>query len=228
MEVLKYTRRRCPELAQYLENIAASPLCFEGSHPIQHSSHNHIHLWKIEFLADTYRWIDLDYRVEVVSYILEQWRRRLKGLPPYRQTGYRLYLYEDLAPTISVVAETPFGFPYSTEDRTPIFVDRIRDILALYEGRSWKLNFTGGDWEISDDRILKVVQKHFGSISKPTADQLGLPVGKLRSLITNMNLENKVNAIRKQFKRRPADFTKEVVVSDRWYVFERILLPNFR
>ena len=94
MEVLKYTRRRCPELAQFLEDVAASPLHFEGSQPLQHSSSNHVHLWMVEFLADTHRWIDTDYRVEVASYLLEQWRRRLKGLSPYRQQGYRLYLYE--------------------------------------------------------------------------------------------------------------------------------------
>ena len=119
MEILRQTRRRCPELAQYLEDVAASPLRFDGSDPLQHSSDNHVHLWKIESLADTYGWIDVDYRVEVVSYLLEQWRCRLKGLPPYRQQGYRLYLYEDLAPTISVVAETPIRFPYSYG--TPVF-----------------------------------------------------------------------------------------------------------
>lgn len=229
MEVLKYTRRRSPELAEYLEAVAASSFCFEGSDPLQHSSHNHVHLWKIEYLADSCNWIDVNYRVEAVSFLLEQWRRRLKGLAPYRQLGYRMYLYEDRAPTISVVAQTQIGFPYSYG--TPIFVDHIRDILTLYEGRSWKQHFAeiaASEWEISTKRILSVVQKNGGSISRPTANQLGLPVGKLRTLIINMGLGDQINSIRKQFKRRPADFTKEFAFSDRWHVFERILQPHFR
>lgn len=226
MEVLKYTRRRCPELAEYLESVAATPFCFEGTDPLRHSSHNHVHLWKIESLADSCDWIDVNYRVEAVSFLLEQWRRRLKGLPPYRQSGYRMYLYEDLAPTISVVVQTQIGFPYS--HRSPIFVDRIRDILTLYEGRSWKQHFAESEWEISTKRILSVVKKNGGSISRPTASQLGLPVGKLRTLVINMGLDNQVNLIRKQFKRRPADFTNEFVFSEGWHVFERILQPQFR
>lgn len=226
MGFVQYTQLRSSELARYIEAVAQSPLAFEDSHPLQHSSYNHVHLWKLEYLSDTHSWIDVDYRVECVNYVLEQWRRRLKGLPPYAHRGYRIYLYEDLAPTISVVAETDIGFPYSYGQ--PIFVKNIREILTLYENRSWKQHFASFDWEISEQRLLDVITKNDGSISKPTAEKLGLPVGKLRTLIINMGLGFQVNSVRKQFHRRPADFSNEAMYSDHWHVFERMLPARYR
>jgi hypothetical protein len=226
MELLQYTQSRSPELAEYIRAVAHSPLSFDGPYPYDHSSHNHIHLWKLEYLADTCEWIDVDYRVECVNHILEQWRRRLKGLPPYNDRGYRLYVYEDLAPTISAVAETEIGFPFSNGQ--PVFVKNIRDVLSLYEDRSWKDHFASGDWQISEKRLLDVVTRNKGSISKPTAENLGVPVGKLRSLIINMGLSVEVNSVRKKFQRRPADFSNELVYSDRWRVFERLLPARYR
>lgn len=129
MHFIDYTFSRSPELAEYIQSVAASPLAFDGPYPLQHSSHNHVHLWKLEYLSDTCDWIDVDYRVECISFILGHWRGRLKGLPPYRERGYRVYVYEDLAPSISVVAETDFGFPYCNDHA--LFVGNIRDILQL-------------------------------------------------------------------------------------------------
>lgn len=226
MRFIEYTESRSPELAEYIRSIAATPLAFDGPHPLQHSSHNHVHLWKIEYLSDSCDWIDTDFRIKAVNFILEQWRRRLKGLPPFRERGYRIYVYEDLAPTISVVAQTDVGFPYDYGQA--VMVPNIRDIMRLYENRSWKQHFQGGDWEVSEKRVLSVITKQCGSISKPSADQLGLSVGKLRTLIVNMGLGCRVNSIRKQFHRRPADFTKEAVYSDRWHVFERILPAQYQ
>ena len=226
MDFIDYTRSRSPELAEYIHGVAQSPLAFDGSDPSEHSSHNHIHLWKLEYLSDTCSWIDVDYRLECVNHVLEQWRRRLKGLSPYAQRGYRLYVYEDLAPTISAVAETDIGFPYTHAQ--PVFVQTIRDVLKLYEKRSWKEHFACDDWEISEKRLLDAVQKNNGSISKPTAEKLGIPVGKLRSLITNMGLSCQVNSVRKKFRRRPADFSNEIVHTDCWHVFERVLPAGYR
>lgn len=225
MSFLQYTKTRSLELAKYLETTAKSPLVFEGSHPLKHSSYNHIHLWKLEYLSDHFDWIDLDYRVDFVNYILEQWRRRLKGLTPYKDRGYRMYVYEDLAPTISVVAETDFGFPYSNGQ--PIFVNNIRDVLTLYTNRSWKENFLFLDWEISEKHLLDTIIKNKGSISKSTAEKLGLSVGKLRTIIINMGLDAKVNKIRKHFHRKPADFSNEYY-SDNWHIFERLLPAHYR
>lgn len=226
MEFLQYTRTRSPELADYLQAVASSPLSFEGLDPLKHSSHNHIHLWKLEYLSDAFDWIDVDYRVQFATYVLEQWRRRLKGLPPYRQRGYRIYVYEDLAPTISVVAETDVGFPYA--HRSPTFVDGIREIMRLYEGRSWRQHFASSDCEISEARLLLAIERNCGSIGRPSALRLCMQVGKLRTLIINMGLGSKVNAIRKQFRRRPADFTNELPDSGEWRVFERILPAHYR
>lgn len=115
-DLLKYTKERSSELAEYLELVSAAPLMFEGDEPLQHSSHNHIHLSDLEYLAESNSWINAEYRAEFVEYVFEQWRRRLKGLKPYRERGYRIYVYETwMAPVVSVVAETDVGFPYDTE-----------------------------------------------------------------------------------------------------------------
>lgn len=226
VEFLKFTQSRSVELAEYAEAVSRSPLAFVGLNPLEHSAHNHVHLWKLEYLADRCDWIDIEYRVEFVNFILEQWRRRLKGLPPYREHGYRVFVYEDLAPTISVVAETDGGFPYSSG--TPVFVKTVREILALYATRSWKVHFTDADQDISTERVVTAVTNNKGSIGRPTAQQLGLPVGKLRLLIVNMGLAEQVNEIRKRYRRPPSDFTNELPYSDRWHVFERRLPPRYR
>ena len=83
MSLIEYTQSRSPDLAEYIQAVAASPLTFETPYPLQHSSCNHVHLWKIEYLSDRCDWIDAHYRVEVAKFLLEQWRLRLKRLPPY-------------------------------------------------------------------------------------------------------------------------------------------------
>jgi hypothetical protein len=226
MDILNYTKGRSKELAQYLESISRTPFSFEGDHPIQHSSQNHIHLWLLEYLADTHNWIDTEYKSEFVSYILAFWKSRLKGLAPYYQRGYRMYVYEDLAPTISVVAETDVGCPYQAPEM--IFLESIREILDLYNKRSWRGNFSDSDWEISPETLMKVVEKNKGSIGKPTASRLGVQVGKLRLLIMNMGLEYRVNDIRKKNRRRPADFSNTQENKYKMHLYEELLQPNYR
>lgn len=223
MGLAKTIRNICPELATFLDKCCAAPLRFEGDCPNLHSSHNHIHLWALEYWADRHDWIDLDFRTEFVEEILEQWRVRLKGLPPYRNDGYRVYLYEDLAPTVSVVAETAEGFPYPGE---PTFVNLRRNVMELYVDRSWQSNFHFEPIEVDQESILKIVEANSGSISKPTANALGVKVGALRRLIEQMDLQREINAIRKKYKRRPAKFS-EHEHPHRYRIHEQLLRPGY-
>ena len=227
MDILKFTRSRNPELADYLEEVCRSSLNFEAGHPLQHSAWNHIHLSKLEYLADRHEWIDLEYRIQFVKTVMEFWRNRLKGLPPYKKQGYRIYVYEDIAPTITVVAETPYGFPYAHLEMSARFVPNIRKVLELYVNRPWKERFSNdGSW-INEDRLLEIIRKNKGSINKPTARILGTNVAQLRRVITQSGLGNEVNTIRKHFKRSPADFPEDPTFDTVWHIFERKLPPNY-
>lgn len=201
------------------------PLRFEGPHAINHSAHNHTHLWALEWWAERHNWIDLDYRVAFVEEILARWRGRLKGLAPYRATGYRIYLYRDMAPTVSVVADTPAGCPYGGGIE---FAPHIRDVMAQYVGRRWSQNFKGGAWPIEPQRILEVIERNAGSISKPSAEMLGVSVGKLRHLIEEIGIEMRVNAIRKRFSRRPAKFRVETYGDYELVIWEQLWPAGYR
>lgn len=226
MSIYQFTHQRCPDLAQFFMDCCASPLSFEGEHPNYHSYLNHIHLWGLEWWADHHAWIDLDYRVEFVEEIFSHWRGRLKGLQPYHDRGYRMYLYEDLAPTISVVAETDHGFAY--DETAATFVETSNEIMALFIDRSWKENFSFEPWDMPQEKILQTVERNKGSISKPTANALGVKVGQLRTLIEQMMLNEEVNAIRKRYKRRPATFKPEEDFPFRFHILERKLPSNYR
>lgn len=223
--ILADTRRRCPEQAEFLEGVCAQPLRFEGRYAIDHSAHNHTHLWALEWWAERHDWIDLDYRVAFVEEIFMHWRGRLKGLPPYRESGYRVYLYQDMAPTVSVVADRPEGCPYAGK---LTFVPHIRDVMSVYVGHHWSLNFNGGAWPVAPERILRVIERNAGSISKPSADELGLSVGRLRRLIEEIGLEMRVNAIRKRFNRRPATFRVDAGGDFELHIFEQVWPARYR
>lgn len=223
MSILKMTQQRCPELAEFLESCCAAPLSFDGDHPIRHSSQNHIHLWALEWWADHHSWIDLEYRTEFANEIFKRWRSRLKGMAPYQDRGYRLYLYEDTAPTISVVAETSVGFPYPGQ---PTFVDQRSKIMELYLGRSWRSRFEFEPFDISPELLLAQVEKASGSIGKPTANALGLKVGALRILIEQLGLQSRVNETRKKYKRSPARFGEEKYFHE-YQVHEQMVEPEF-
>ncbi|GAJ02607.1 unnamed protein product, partial [marine sediment metagenome] len=225
MDVLKYTQTRCPELAGFLAATASASFNFDGDHPLDHSSYNHTHLWALEYWADHHQWIDLEYRINFVNYIFDCWRKNLRGYPSYKTRGYRVYLYEDLAPTVSVVAETRIGFPY---DQEPAFVTSVRDVMALYVGRSWRDNWSDDGWAINPDTILKTIERKKGSIGKPAADALGIKVGELRKLIVNTGIDYQANKIRKKYKRRPADFSNEPDYDTTWTVFERRLPRGYK
>ena len=109
---------------------------------------------------------------------MSRWRARLRSYAPYARQGFRLYIYEDLAPTLSVVAETEWGCPYQAE----LVPSSIREVLEPYEKRDWRLHFhfEGGD---PRGRVLSAIERHQGSISKPTARSLGVTVGELPSQV---------------------------------------------
>lgn len=227
MNILEYTRNRSVELADYLEECAQAPLEFISNDPLRHSSANHVHLWLLERYSDCNDWVNLEYKIEFFQYILEVWKNRIKGLPPYQTQGYRFYVYTDLAPTISVVAETNVGFPYRSTLNHAVFVNSVADIVAKYENRKWADNFSG-QWDIAPDKLIQVIHSNKGSIGKPTAQKLGVKVGELRHLIINMDLANKVNDIRKKYKRRPADFSNSITENYKTYFYEARLPPKFK
>ena len=111
MDFLKKAHNISQEFTDYIADVAESELRFEGEHPIEHSRYNHVHLFGLERCT---RDIDLSLKIQAVEYIFTRWKVRLKSYQPHNQQGFRMYLYEDFAPTISVVAETKFGFPYRT------------------------------------------------------------------------------------------------------------------
>lgn len=207
MEIAPFTKARCPDLARFLDDCCETPLSFESEFPIMQSAANHIHLWALEYWADHHDWIDQAYRTKFAESILARWRSRLKGYQPYQTQGFRLYLYEDMAPTVSVVAETERGCPYGG---ALTFVPRVADVMARYDQQSWAQNFsqTGS---INPEHVLAAIRRHNGSIGKPTAQTLGLQVGVLRKVIEWYDLTEEVNNLRKHFGRRPAQFRSEEI-----------------
>lgn len=226
MDILAYTKARSKELAEYLDECARSPLAFDGDDPLMHSSDNHIHLWNLEYFAERNEWVNLEYKHEFITYVLNAWRNRIKGLSPYQTKGYRMYVYSDMAPTLSVVAETEMGFPYRYSLDNAVYVNDLMSVLKLYEGRKWSQNFSG-EWSLTHEAVLEAVASNQGSISKPTANMLGLKVGELRHLIINMGLSQKVNAMRKKYKRRPADFSNDIDENYQTLFYEILLPPKF-
>ncbi|WP_127112654.1 hypothetical protein [Shimia sediminis] len=206
MQLRHFTQTHCPELADFLDHCCEAPLRFEGDHPLMHSSDNHIHLWALEYWADHHGWIDTGYRVRFAEAIFARWRARLKGMRPYQGRGYRLYLYADLAPTVSVVAETDVGCPYGLAEA---FAPDLASVMRRYAGQSWAAHFGDEGAAPTPQAVLKAVERHHGSISKPTAQALGMQVGHLRRFIEWFELADEVNVLRKRHKRRPVQFREE-------------------
>lgn len=224
MGLIEETGQRCPELAAFLTDCCERELRFDGPYPIEHSAHNHIHLSPLEYWADRHAWIDLGYRTAFAKTVLARWRARLMAGAPYRRQGYRLYLYEDLAPTLSAVAETPLGCPYGG---AVVPVESIREVMAIYAGRSWAAQFRAKADFIAPARVLEVIDANAGSIGLPSARALGLAVGALRLLIEQYDLTDAVNAIRKRYRRRPARFRGETERRARLRVYEERLAPGY-
>lgn len=202
MDLLQEAQSISPRLAQWLWAIGQQPFVLAGENPNHHSSHNHVHLWLLEYEADNHPQITLAFRCRVVSFIFEVWKQRLKGYQPYQEAGYRLYLYEDLAPTVSVVAETVYGFPYPGQ---PVFVHSPREIMELYVRTSWHEHFqtvSGSEAE----PLLEVIEQHSGSVGRATANALHMTAAQLRQRIEQLDLQEAVNLIRKKYGRRPAQF----------------------
>jgi hypothetical protein len=224
MVFLETASKITPELAEYIEAIAEMELVFRGDHPIEHSRENHQHLWKIEWLADDYPQIDLAIRRQAVEYIFKRWRARLKSFYPYRQSGYRLYLYEDSAPTVSVVAETPYGFPYSSRLQ---FASSMSEVLRPFIKRSWRARFASMPLAPDERSLLTAIEKAQGSIGTRAAQSLGLSVVELRKCIEWFEIGGQVNDLRKRFKRRPATFIDYDSLPFKYKIFELRLPANY-
>jgi hypothetical protein len=223
MTFLNQARRLSAELADFIADVAEQPLSFRGEDPLDHSRSNHRHLSMIEYLADHVPGIDLDFRCAAVDYIFERWKERLKAFHPYKQNGYRLYLYADMSPTVSVVAETPIGFPYNVKPR---WIKTPREVLSRFASRSWGGQFSGGSAQLPK-RILAAVEAMKGSISKPTAQRLGISVAELRRMIEANGLTREVNALRKVYRRSPARFETHQNLPRELRVYELCLPGKF-
>lgn len=217
---LPLVRRRSREIAEYLEAIAEQPLSFRGAHPIEHSAANHCHLWMVEWMADKAGWIDLAFRVQATAYILGRWRDRLPSYEPARERGFRLYLYADMAPTVSVVAETNEGCPYGGDLE---FVSEIGDVLAPYAGRSWMSNFKGGG--PTPDAILSAAAREAGSLRR-TATRLDTGLAELRRLIECYGIAAEFNRVRKSHGRRPAQFADPDMMLPKVLIWEWRVPPT--
>ncbi len=199
MDFLKKARSISQEFSDYIEGIGECELRFQGKHPIEHSRDNHVHLFGLGQWVRKNPQIDLKIQVQAVEYIFARWKVRLKSYQPHTQQAYRMYLYEDFAPTISVVAETRFGFPYG---RKPVFVDSPVEIFQIYANRDWN-DFLQPNEKTA---VLFAIEKSQGSIGARAAQMIGLKAIELRKYIEWFEIGDQVNAIRKHFHRRPARF----------------------
>jgi hypothetical protein len=224
MRFLEVAAKITLALSEYVECVAEQSLSFQGDDPFCHSRANHVHLWKIEWLADDYPQIDLSIRRQAIEYIFERWRVRLKSFRPHREHGYRMFVYEDAAPTVSVVAETQYGFPYGGE---PQFATDMTEVLLPYTKRSWKARFSADAFFKPKDEIdiLDAIERARGSLGTRAAQLLGTNVAELRKRIAWLEIGTQVNGIRKRFHRRPAKFVQYEELSHRYKVFE-IRLPS--
>lgn len=213
--------RRLPEVARFIEEMSEIDLKFQGPEPLDHSRDNHVHLWAIEYAADRHREIDLAFRCAAVRHILARWTARLKGYAPYTAQGYRLYVYGDMAPTLSVVAETPRGCPYGDVK----LVDDIETVVRPYVGQSWSARFraTGG---LGPDRLLAAIDKERGSLGA-TARRLGWSLAILRRDIEGWEIGPDVNRVRKRHGRRPAQFADPIYRVLNTPFWERRLPPRY-
>lgn len=214
-------RRRLPDIARFIEEMSEIDLRFRGPEPLDHSRDNHVHLWAIEYAADSHREIDLAFRCAAIRHILARWTARLKGHAPYTTQGYRLYVYGDMAPTLSVVAETPRGCPYGEVKLAP----DIETVVRPYAGQSWSARFrpTAG---LGPDRLLAAIDKEKGSLGA-TARRLGWSLAALRRDIERWEIAADVNRLRKRHGRRPARFADPIYLVPDTLFWERRLPPRY-
>jgi hypothetical protein len=213
--------RRMPDVARFIEEMGEIDLRFHGSEPLDHSRDNHVHLWAIEYAADRHREIDLAFRCAAIRHILARWTARLKGYAPYTAQGFRLYVYGDLAPTLSVVAETSRGCPYG---EVKLAAD-IETVVRPYVGQSWAARFkpAGG---LGPDRLLAAIDKERGSLGA-TARRLGWSLTALRRDIERWEIAPDVNRLRKRNGRRPARFADPIYRVPDTQFWERRLSPRY-
>jgi hypothetical protein len=221
MDLLDDLRRRCTDLADFIADVMEAPLSFDAATPSAHSATNHKHLWKMDYFADGHHWLDLRYRTRVAEAILARWRERLLALPEARHHGFRLYLYEDFTPTVTVAADTPEGCPFTGLLH---FVETPRGIMEKFDGRTWGGLFPPSAPIPSRARLLEVVKAQGGSVGRATARALGLGVGAVRVLIEQDDLVEEVNRIRRDRGQEPARFRERFGQPDlRFDIYEEVI-----
>jgi hypothetical protein len=213
--------RRLPEIARFIEEMSEIELRFRGPEPLDHSRDNHVHLWAIEHAADSHREIDLAFRCAAIRHIFARWTARLKAYAPYTAQGYRLYVYGDMAPTLSVVAETPRGCPYGEVKQ----VDDIETVVRPYVGQSWAARFepVAG---LGPERLLAAIDREHGSLGA-TARHLGWSVAALRRDVERWEIGPDVNRLRKRHGRRPARFADPLYRVPDTLFWEQRLPPRY-
>ncbi|MDF2576869.1 MAG: hypothetical protein K0S74_353 [Chlamydiales bacterium] len=203
------------ELANWYEEIGEKQFYFEGEDPLEHSSYNHVHLWKTEsYLYDNPKLpINFHFRKAGVQYIFERWKARLNSYKSKLKIGYRLYVYEDRQPAVSIVAETPMGFPYRYHKDEVVLVSSYDEILRLYD----EPKQVSKVYKYQPKDLLKIIEANQGSIGRSSAEQLGVSIGDLRKAIECYSIQQEVNRIRKNYKRTPAQFRQEFQPNVRFY-----------
>lgn len=214
--VVERAARIAPELANWLKGLAAHPLCFEGDTPLDQISKNYVRLWLTEFFAEEGDAVDLDFRVAATEWLIGCWSRRAR--PEVGSACLCFYVYDDLAPTLTVATESPKGFPFRSQER----VDSLEELLQPFCRRHWSELW--GSAGVTSRRIYQAVEAAHGDIGRLVAQRLGLETGRLRRAIEWFGLGDEVNRIRTLHQRPVLRFrslqSQASLYSDRWRIYE--------
>ena len=204
LDVLDRAGRISTGFRRAIEDTCQQEFSFRAKPAMEQGSFNSYYLWWIEFAADRFPEIDLAFRCDIVSLIVETWARRLKGYAPYRSHGYIIVMWKTLAVKISVVSRNALGA--GVRDPDAKVTTGLREFLAPLAKQHWRDHFadTDGNWHTFEATLLDAIDKNHGSIGRSTCDRLGMSQVELRRVIENADIVKDVNRIRKRHGRRPA------------------------
>ncbi len=192
------------DLAGFVSDVAERDFRFyrEPKDGCSETSYNKEVLWMPEALGRQDTRIDLNLRCDIVEFIIDRWKTRLRSYEPFGTYGFLVYVYRVVAPNISVLA----GWPENESHwivKGPSFP--LREVL-LPLSKGYFAHFFEHQSALRPRDILKTIERAKGSISTATARQLGISGGELRQQIECWDICEDVNSIRKRFRRRPAQF----------------------